>query len=331
MALINHVCLLMLAIFGLTGALIYTKAVLLPFVFSIFFYAVLTPLIRLMQSKLKLSKGFAVLLTLMIFLAFFSGMILILAVSVEEFFQSADLYQEKIADLIAWSGQKAQVYGYEINVQVIKKYILGLPIFSYASNLTGIVFSFLGNSILVMIFVLFLILGESKNQESNSIKEKVVSQISSYIGTKTITSMVTGILVGVILFSFDVDLALMFATLTFALNFIPNIGSIVATLLPLPVLVLQFGLGWKLVAVICLCTVLQATVGNYVEPKMMGESLDLHPVTILLFLMFWGLVWGLAGLFLAVPITAIVKMIFSRIETTHVLAEILAGRLPDVR
>ncbi len=121
----------------------------------------------------------------------------------------------------------------------------------------------------------------------------------------------------------------MFAILTVLLNFIPNFGSVIATLLPIPVLLLQYGLGWQTMTVITLLFAIQFCIGNLVEPKMMGESLDLHPVTILLFLMFWGLVWGLPGMFLAVPITAILKIILSRIETTLPLSELLAGRLPS--
>ncbi|MEZ4705026.1 MAG: AI-2E family transporter [Bdellovibrionota bacterium] len=330
MALINHFCLIILATIATTGALVYTKAVLVPFVFSIFFYAVLTPIISWMQYRLKLNRALAVSVTLLLFLAFSAGMILILTSSIEEFLQGADLYRKKIFDLVGWISDKANDYGYELNRAIVKKYILGLPIFSYATNLTGLVFSFVGNALLVIVFVLFLVVGENKNpDQSSAMMEKILHQISSYVSTKTATSFATAILVGAVLYGFGVDLALMFATLTFAFNFIPNIGSIVATLIPLPVIVLQFGMGWRFFLIMGLCSLIQSLIGNYIEPKIMGESLDLHPVTILVFLMFWGLIWGLSGLFLAVPITAIVKMVFAKIETTQPLAELLAGRFPN--
>ena len=69
-------------------------------------------------------------------------------------------------------------------------------------------------------------------------------------------------------------------------------------------------------------------VGNGVEPRLMGEGLDLHPLTILLALIFWGLIWGIVGMLLAAPITAILKIILARFETTKPMSEVLAGRLP---
>ncbi|MFQ5550396.1 MAG: AI-2E family transporter, partial [Gemmatimonadales bacterium] len=73
---------------------------------------------------------------------------------------------------------------------------------------------------------------------------------------------------------------------------------------------------------------IQITIGNVIEPMVMGEGLDLHPVTILMMLIFWGLLWGVVGMLLATPITAVVKIIFARIEITRPVAELLAGRLP---
>ena len=70
------------------------------------------------------------------------------------------------------------------------------------------------------------------------------------------------------------------------------------------------------------------TVGNAIEPRLMGDGLDLHPLTILLALIFWGLIWGIVGMLLAAPITAILKIILARFQTTQPLAEVLAGRLP---
>jgi len=109
--------------------------------------------------------------------------------------------------------------------------------------------------------------------------------------------------------------------------FIPTIGSIVATVIPAPVVLLQFGFGWQLWIILAVSMAIQFTIGNVVEPKLLGERMDLHPITVLLFLMFWGLVWGLPGMFLAVPITAVLKIILSRIDTTEPLAELMAGRI----
>ena len=138
--------------------------------------------------------------------------------------------------------------------------------------------------------------------------------------------MTTGVLIGVILTFFSVDLAIMFAIFTVLLNFIPSVGSIVATLLPVPVLFFQYGLHWQFVCILILIALVQLLIGNIIEPKLLGDSMGLHPITILGFLVFWGLAWGVAGMFLAVPITVILKIILHKIEPTRPVAELMAGR-----
>ena len=80
-------------------------------------------------------------------------------------------------------------------------------------------------------------------------------------------------------------------------------------------------------SVIAVTAMIQLVSGNLVEPKIMGESSDLHPVTILLALMFWGVMWGVIGMFLATPITAAIKIVFERLDQTRPIADLMAGRL----
>ena len=126
-------------------------------------------------------------------------------------------------------------------------------------------------------------------------------------------------------------MAFVFGLLTFLLNFIPSIGSVIATLLPLPlamVAILDYG-NWPLIiSVVAIPGALQMVIGNVIEPKLMGRGLELHPVTILLSLAFWGLLWGYMGMVLAVPITAIIRIILIRFETTRAIGNLLGGKLP---
>jgi AI-2 transport protein TqsA len=123
-------------------------------------------------------------------------------------------------------------------------------------------------------------------------------------------------------------MAWLFGLLVFLLSFIPNIGSIVATLLPIPVAVTQFQDPWMVLAVVAIPGAIHMTLGNLVAPRLMGRDLELHPVTVLVALAFWGLLWGIAGMVMAVPIVAILRIVLLRFETTRSLAELLAGRLP---
>jgi AI-2 transport protein TqsA len=102
------------------------------------------------------------------------------------------------------------------------------------------------------------------------------------------------------------------------LNFIPNIGPIIACLLPLPLIVLSPDLSLTaMITVIVFSSLIQFVSGNVVEPKIMGDSFELHPVAILLTLMIWGMLWGIIGMILATPVTAAMKILFDRFERTR--------------
>jgi AI-2 transport protein TqsA len=144
----------------------------------------------------------------------------------------------------------------------------------------------------------------------------------------TAIAAVTGLLVGLVLWAFGLHLAWLFAFLVFLLSYIPNIGSVIATLLPLPVAVAQFQNPWMILAVVAIPGAIQTTIGNVVAPRLMGRGLELHPVTVLLSLAFWGLLWGIAGMVLAIPIVATLRIVLSQFSTTRPIASLLAGRLP---
>jgi AI-2 transport protein TqsA len=126
----------------------------------------------------------------------------------------------------------------------------------------------------------------------------------------------------------DVPLAIVFGLLAFMLNFIPTMGSVIATLLPLPVVIITPEISTTTaVLAIGVPALIQLVVGNIIAPKVMGDSLDLHPVAILMALIFWGMLWGIVGMLLAAPITGVIKLLLSKIPSMKPAAEIMAGRI----
>jgi len=178
----------------------------------------------------------------------------------------------------------------------------------------------------------FLLIGaKTRDKPIEGVWGEIEKRVKRFIITKTILSAITGILVGIILGLCGVKFALVFGFLAFLLNFIPSLGSIIATLLPVPV-ILMGGLSPTVTVIaIALPAFIQFAVGNVIEPKIMGESLDLHPVTLLMALIFWGIIWGIVGMLLAAPITAIIKILFERLDVTRPIAHLLAGRLDAFR
>ena len=197
--------------------------------------------------------------------------------------------------------------------------------------------SLVGNTLLIFIYLVFLLLeqhlfgkklqmvftGHSARVMAVSI-EKVKRTVESYILLKTLISLLTGLLSYVIMRIIGVDFALFWAFLIFLLNYIPNIGSMVATLFPallclvqfetiLPALIVFFGIG-----------TVQFAVGNLVEPRIFGKSLNISGLAVVLALTFWGSVWGIIGMFLCVPITVVLLIILNSFEETRPFAVLLS-------
>ena len=218
---------------------------------------------------------------------------------------------------------------------------LDIPSFltSIASSLTSILAS--GGLILIYIGFLFLEQGHftnkitalvadpNKEQDANKIFNRIRDDIQKYITIKIITSSLTGMLSYIILRIADVDFAGVWGLLIFLLNFIPTIGSIIATIFPALIALAQSD-GYTLFLVVLFgIGALQVCIGNILEPRLMGSSFNLSPIIILLNLALWGYIWGIPGMFLCVPFLIIVTIILSHFPQTRPMAIILSsdGRL----
>eukprot|EP00742_Colponemidia_sp_Colp-10_P010337 GILJ01011346.1.p1 GENE.GILJ01011346.1~~GILJ01011346.1.p1 ORF type:complete len:506 (-),score=53.35 GILJ01011346.1:50-1567(-) len=184
--------------------------------------------------------------------------------------------------------------------------------------------------ILTLIITFFLLVGKSTRSEVrvDDVYSAIEVQIKQYIVLKTLICAFVGFLVWLILFILNIDLAIVFGLCSFILNFIPNVGSVIATCLPLPILIFSEASWTVAVLGILLPGLVHMTVGNVIEPKVFSHSSDLHPISVLLSLLLWGAVWGVAGMILAVPLTSSLKIIFERMESPFFgwAAKLLEGR-----
>ncbi|MFQ5876322.1 MAG: AI-2E family transporter [Acidobacteriota bacterium] len=322
--------LMILAAVAIAVALIYTRRVMIPFVLSIFIAYLVSPLVDMMQARLRMPRLLSVFFALLVVLALMTLLVLLITVSTKGLADSAHIYREKMAGLAQSAFSILDRLEIDLGQQPMIEGLKKLPVLSMLKSTAGTVVDLLSTGILVLVFVIYLLVGREPRRLREGIYAEIDRKIRRYIVTKFATSALTGILVGVILALFGLDLALVFGVMAFFLNFIPGIGSIVSTLLPIPVAVVQFDSPWTIVGVVALPGLVQMIVGNGIEPKLMGEGLELHPVTILLALVFWGLLWGPAGMLLAAPITAVLRLVLGRFETTRPAAELLAGRLPEI-
>jgi predicted PurR-regulated permease PerM len=213
------------------------------------------------------------------------------------------------------------------------------PVGAFVKSISGSFFSFLGNSIWVVLFMAFIMVGAdgfSAKVEGAFGKEKAApilearkrinKAVQHYLGLKTLISAITGGLVSVALVLFGVHFAMLWGVLAFMLNFIPNIGSLISVVPPVAITLFQTGSIGKAVAVAGVLTSIQLVVGNVVEPKVMGDGLNLSPLVVLLSLLFWGWVWGISGMLLSVPLTAVLKIGMEQVEATRPLARMMSAQ-----
>jgi AI-2 transport protein TqsA len=159
--------------------------------------------------------------------------------------------------------------------------------------------------------------------------ETINRRIGSYLALKTLLSLLLGVVSYGVMRLYGLEFAALWAVLAAFLNFIPYVGSVLGVILPVLMAVVQFGdLGLILTLLLALTSV-QFVIGNFLDPYVMGNSLNLSPFAILISLALWSELWGVPGAFLAVPITAIATIVFSALSGTRPIAVLLSksGRL----
>jgi AI-2 transport protein TqsA len=188
---------------------------------------------------------------------------------------------------------------------------------------------FLADVFLVLAFLPFMLLGGSPVAvRAGGLPEEVAVRVRRYLVEMFAFSVLTGVLVGGILALLGVRFWLSFGFLAFVLNFIPTLGSIVATVLPVPVVLIDPDMagGAKLLAIL-LPALVQVVVGNIIQPRFQSRTQGVHPVAAILALIVFGMLWGPVGTVLAVPLAAVLKIAFERIPGGGPFATLLAGRL----
>lgn len=325
LAPINNICLMILAGTAATAVLVYTKSILMPFVIALFISMVASTLADKMKRNWHVPYTLGLIISLAAFLALIVTSVLFISNSIESFVNGADTYADRLNDTLDWFLGHARKYGVNINAQFALETAAKLPVFNFVKSLGGMLMSIITNLMLITLFVIFIFMGKAA-EEKVSIVGNIQQQISFYLLIKIFVSFLAAICTWVVLAFIKTELASMLAVLTFVLNFIPNVGPFIATALPLPVLFLQYGFDWHIALALCLLTAIHFVIGNILETKWLGKGMDLDPIIVLACLIFWALVWGIMGALLAVPLTAIIKMIFEKNETTRPLANLLAGK-----
>jgi len=290
---------------------------LVPFLLSIFIAVLTAPVLHWM-SRRGIPDLLAVLLLMLGFLIIGSGLTLFLGGTINAFYQDLPTYESKLQDLAQQTLAWARGYGFEVPNNVLKEYINP----GVAMNAVATVFNGLGsvltNAFLILFTVVFILMeasgmpdkmkrafGEHTSTLSNF--ERFSGLVQRYLAIKTLMSLGTGLSIGVVLWIIGVDYAPVWALVAFLLNYIPNIGSIIAAVPAVLVALIQLGPA-EAFATILTFVVVNTLFGNVIEPRMMGRTLGLSTLVVFLSLVFWGWVLGPVGMLLSIPLTMVVKI-----------------------
>ncbi len=318
------------------------RNLLLPFVTAVVIWYLIMSLADTLQAQTvlgrrlpsSLSVFFAVVMTYFILHSLF----VMIAQSIYSIASDASLYQAKLSWLISLVNKKTHL---DLKAETLFSHIDLANVFT---NMAIALTSLLQNLLVIIVYVIFLLLeaksfqpklaamSRSKTQYRNIVKliNNIKNDINSYVRIKTFVSVLTGLLSYFILLAFGMRHAEFWGILIFLLNYIPTIGSIVALTLTLLVLSVQFTHVMVFVSMAGALVAIQFLIGNILEPKLTGATLNLSPIVILLSLSLWGSVWGIIGMLLCVPLMTILNIILSQFDSMRPIAILLTadGRLP---
>ena len=347
LGVIIAVLLFLLVLRALGTAIAAWGEFLLPLVLAVFLMSVINPIIAYLEKR-KLPGPLAVLLSILLFVLIFGLVGMVIENSIDDFALELPKYQRRIdtmtqnieeflkideEQMIRESGESPNWI-----LSVLQKFTLSdaLP------KLAGTIGDLLSDTLLVFLFMLFFLSGRNtlipkiKRAFPENISTKIAfafnninHQVQQYMLIKTFVSLLTGAVTFIVLHLFGVDFAEIWALLTFLLNFIPSIGSFIATLLPVLAALLQFDSYAKVVGLAICLFAGQFFMGNILEPRILGKRVNLSPVFLMFALIYWGWQWGIIGMLLAVPLAVITKIICENIPPLRFLAILMSSNVSE--
>ena len=302
-------------------------SIVTPLLSAIFVAMVLERPIHHLQRR-GLSRGLsvlAVLATIFLIVALFS---MFVATSITGLHSALPELRTKLTELLDSALGNVQIFGTQLSLHGIRHSLDPGAALSLAEHLIGGLDTMLGLSFLVSMTVILILLELPANPATKSTAKKtplsmIPEEIQHYMGIKTATSLVTGAAVAIWLYVLHVPYPVIWGLLAFLLNFIPNIGSILAAAPAILTALVELDATAALLAAVGY-VVVNFLVGNVLEPRVMGASLGLRMLVVFLSLIFWGWVLGAIGMVLAVPLTMAVKAMLYSYEQTKWMADLLA-------
>jgi predicted PurR-regulated permease PerM len=326
----------------IAGVVLYQlRSILLPFVIAVLLSNIFEPVVVALKRR-GVPTAISLLVVLLTFALVLFLVALVVYSSIDTLTQQLPVYEARLRSLIGQAVSSLSGLAVVLNIDVKElDWSSAVQFSSLTSALTSGVGSFINmltNLFLILLFMLFILAGSGELEgkiraafhprratQITTVLKSINERVRQYLVTKTVISTATALVALVILLLLGIDFPFVWAVLTFLLNFVPNIGSIIAVLLPFLLSLLQFGFGGTSLLLLLLLGSTQMIIGNVIEPRLMAFRLNLSTLFVLVSLIFWGWLWGVWGMILAIPIMASIKIVFEQIEWLRPYA-ILMGR-----
>jgi len=319
--------------------LIYAQSLIVPLVLAFLFWFVIRVVKKLIH-KTKLTKNWpdwlmTALSTIVILVIIaFSGKLI--SSNIQQLSRSMPKYE---ANLNKISNTIDTTFNIDL-VDELKEISGDLEFGAILGSIFNAISGLISNGFTILLYLIFLLLEESVFQRKlkaiykdekdykhiNSILSAIDHSVGSYLSLKSLTSLMTGALSYIALLAIGIDAPFFWAFLIFLLNFIPTIGSLVATIFPAVFAMLQFGDFTPAILVLAIVGGIQIIIGNFVDPRLMGSSLNMSTLVVFLSLVIWGAIWGVIGMLLSVPITVIMILILSEFPNGRPIAIMLSKK-----
>ena len=315
--------------------LFYGKFFLLPLFLALFFYIILNSISKDLinftkKYSLIINEVFSFFFIFLLSLIFAYFLFQLLKINIVSIIENSDQYQNNLNFFLKLiSNNKI------LETFLSENLLQEINFIGFFSNLLNLIKSFTGNFTLVLVYLIFIIIEEKffiiklnlvlKNENKKKLFSKINNDIYNYFRIKTFTSLLTALFTFLILFFLDNELSVTFAIFAFFLNFIPYIGS----LLVLFTLYICYnpihGVFYTILTLILLL-ISQIFIGNFLETKLMGKTLNISPIALIIFLSLMGKIWGLVGMFLSVPLLVILIIILNNFKDTKKIAIFLTEK-----
>jgi len=309
------------------------RPVLIPFILAVFLSYIIDPVLTFLTGcRCPRPAAVVIVLVLMFVLLYLAGVLVY--TSGKAFVTELPKYQERLADLSGMLQKAADRYNVDIPAAIGSLDVNRVG--GFVLKAIGPFFDILGRVLLVFLFLVFIVAGRGRAEAKipkaigdghagrvHGVIERINVQVRKYLVIKAVMSLVNGLTVWLVLRIFGVDFAALFGLLAFVLNFIPNIGSLMAAVLRVGFAFFQFGTFWTPFWVLVLTVGFDSIMGDLVEPRVMGKGLGLSPLLVFFSLLFWGWLWGIPGMILSVPLTAVIKIVCQNIPSLRPVAVLM--------